>query len=49
MKYTFKDKRRFERRLKRRVDFKNSLELNSYLLMYANPVINKEGLYGQQN
>ncbi|UAB85488.1 1-acyl-sn-glycerol-3-phosphate acyltransferase [Zunongwangia sp. SCSIO 43204] len=48
-KYTFKDKRRFERRLKRRVDFKNSLELNSYLLMYANPVINKEGLYGQQN
>ncbi len=48
-KYTFKDKRRFERRLKRRVDFKNSLELNSYLLMYANPVINKEGLYGKED
>ena len=48
-KYTFKEKRRFERRLKRRVDFKNSLELNSYLLMYANPVINREGLYDKEN
>ena len=48
-KYTFKEKRRFERRLKRRVDFKNSLELNSYLLMYANPVINREGLYDKED
>ena len=47
--YTYKEKRRFERRLKRRVDFKNSLELNSYLLMYANPVINREGLYDKEN
>ncbi|MDN3595684.1 1-acyl-sn-glycerol-3-phosphate acyltransferase [Zunongwangia endophytica] len=47
-KYSDKDKRRFERRLKRRVDFKNSLELNSYLLMYANPVINKEAVDGKQ-
>jgi 1-acyl-sn-glycerol-3-phosphate acyltransferase len=42
--YTEKEKRQFERRLTRRIDLKNSLELNSYLLMYANPVINKEGL-----
>ncbi|WBL22596.1 MULTISPECIES: 1-acyl-sn-glycerol-3-phosphate acyltransferase [unclassified Zunongwangia] len=47
-KYSEKDKRRFERRLKRRVDFKNSLELNSYLLMYANPVINKEAVDGNK-
>lgn len=40
--YTIKEKRQFERRLTRRVDFKNSLEVNSYLLMYANPVINQE-------
>ncbi|MCF4100303.1 1-acyl-sn-glycerol-3-phosphate acyltransferase [Gillisia sp. M10.2A] len=42
--YTKKEKRQFERRLTRRVDFKNSLEVNSYLLMYANPVINLEAL-----
>lgn len=42
--YTEKEKRQFERRLTRRIDLKNSLEVNSYLLMYANPVINKEGL-----
>lgn len=42
--YTKKEKRQFERRLIRRIDIKNSLEVNSYLLMYANPVINKEGL-----
>jgi len=42
--YTEKEKRQFERRLTRRIDLKNSLEVNSYLLMYANPVINKESL-----
>jgi len=43
-KYTSKQKRQFERRLTRRIDFKNSLEVNSYLLMYANPVLNQEAL-----
>jgi 1-acyl-sn-glycerol-3-phosphate acyltransferase len=42
--YTEKEKRQFERRLTRRIDLKNSLEVNSYLLMYANPVINKESI-----
>lgn len=42
--YTLKQKRQFERRLTRRIDFKNSLEVNSFLLMYANPVINQEAL-----
>lgn len=40
--YTQKEKRQFERRLTRRIDIKNSLEVNSYLLMYANPVINRK-------
>ena len=44
-KYSEKEKRQFERRISRRIDMKNALELNSYLLMYANPVINKEALY----
>lgn len=42
--YTEKEKRQFERRLTRRVDFKNALEVNSYLLMYANPVLNKKAI-----
>ena len=42
--YTEKEKRQFERRINVRVDVKNSLEVNSYLLMYANPVINQEAL-----
>ncbi|MFD1094328.1 1-acyl-sn-glycerol-3-phosphate acyltransferase [Salegentibacter chungangensis] len=46
--YTSKEKRQFERRLTRRIDVKNALELNSYLLMYANPVINKEALYEEK-
>ncbi|MFZ0489051.1 MAG: 1-acyl-sn-glycerol-3-phosphate acyltransferase [Salegentibacter sp.] len=46
--YTAKEKRQFERRLSRRIDVKNALELNSYLLMYANPVINKEALYEEK-
>lgn len=44
-KYSEKEKRQFERRISRRIDLKNPLELNSYLLMYANPVINKEAVY----
>ncbi|HSP11896.1 MAG TPA: hypothetical protein VLO29_05155, partial [Salegentibacter sp.] len=47
-KYTEKEKRQFERRISRRIDVKNALELNSYLLMYANPVINKEALYEEK-
>ena len=46
--YTIKEKRQFERRLTRRVDFKNALEVNSYLLMYANPVIDQKNLHEQQ-
>ena len=42
--YNAKEKRQFERRLSRRVDVKNALEVNSYLLMYANPVLNQKGL-----
>lgn len=40
--YTVKEKRQFERRITRRVDVRNPLAVNSYLLMYANPVINKK-------
>ena len=47
-KYSTKQKRQFERRLTRRVDFKNALEVNSYLLMYANPVINQKNLHENQ-
>lgn len=43
-KYSEKEKRQFDRRISRRVDTKNPLALNSYLLMYANPVINKLSL-----
>lgn len=43
--YSVKEKRQFERRLKRRVDASNELALNSYLLMYANPVINQQRLH----
>lgn len=46
--YTTKEKRQFERRLTRRVDFKNALEVNSYLLMYANPVKNQKKLNEDQ-
>lgn len=46
--YTLKQKRQFERRLTRRVDFKNALEVNSYLLMYANPVINQKNQHEKQ-
>ena len=43
--YTLKEKRQFQRRVKRRVDARNELAVNSYLLMYANPVINQQKLY----
>lgn len=43
--YSAKEKRQFERRITRRVDVKNALAVNSYLLMYANPVINQLALY----
>jgi 1-acyl-sn-glycerol-3-phosphate acyltransferase len=46
--YTAKQKRQFERRLTRRVNFKNALEVNSYLLMYANPVINQKNHHENQ-
>lgn len=39
--YTLKEKRQFERRVTKRVDTRNPMEVNSYLLMYANPVINQ--------
>ena len=45
--YTEKEKRQFERRLSRRVKVDDALELNSYLLMYANPVLNKIALNGE--
>ena len=43
--YSDKEKRQFQRRLKRRVDAGNELAVNSYLLMYANPVINQKKLH----
>ncbi|MDP5043375.1 MAG: 1-acyl-sn-glycerol-3-phosphate acyltransferase [Leeuwenhoekiella sp.] len=39
--YTEKDKRAFERRLERRIDSNREIARESFLLMYANPVINK--------
>lgn len=39
--YDDKEKRQFERRLERRVDTTIQLEVDSFLLMYANPVINR--------
>ena len=47
-RYTSKEKRQFERRVLKRVNIQNTLELNSYLLMYANPVINHYKLYENQ-
>ena len=43
--YTSKEKRQFERRVTRRVDVENPLAVNSYLLMYANPVKNRQVLH----
>ena len=39
--YTDRDKRSFERRFERRVDPNSAIARESFLLMYANPVINK--------
>jgi 1-acyl-sn-glycerol-3-phosphate acyltransferase len=43
--YTENEKRQFERRIDRRVEPYNHIALKNFLLMYANPVINKERLY----
>lgn len=43
--YTQKEKRQFERRITKRVDVNNALAVNSYLLMYANPVLNHFALH----
>ncbi|HEA29284.1 MAG TPA: 1-acyl-sn-glycerol-3-phosphate acyltransferase [Leeuwenhoekiella sp.] len=42
--YTEKDKRAFERRIERRIPAETEVARESFLLMYANPVINKEKL-----
>lgn len=39
--YTENEKSLFERRLERRIDHSNPLALQSFLAMYANPVVNK--------
>lgn len=40
--YDDKEKRQFERRLEKRIDSSNPIAVKNFLLMYANPVINKE-------
>ncbi|MGB3774614.1 MAG: 1-acyl-sn-glycerol-3-phosphate acyltransferase [Leeuwenhoekiella sp.] len=40
--YTDRDKRAFERRIERRITAETEVARESFLLMYANPVINKE-------
>lgn len=42
--YDEKELRHFERRIERRVNKENQLEMDSFLLMYANPVINASKL-----
>jgi hypothetical protein len=42
--YSDKEKRQFERRVERRVDCNDSVAVESFLSMYANPVLNKEKL-----
>lgn len=42
--YDDKEKRQFERRLEKRIDTSNPVAVKNFLLMYANPVINKEAL-----
>ncbi len=39
-KYTIKEKRQFERRIKRRVEANNKVALHNFLKMYATPVTN---------
>lgn len=43
-RYDDKELRHFERRLEVRIDTNNQMELDSFLLMYANPVIQAEKL-----
>lgn len=45
--YTEKEKRQFERRVECRIDVNDQVALNSFLAMYANPVVNKEKLNGK--
>lgn len=42
--YSDKEKRQFERRIIKRINEADSLAKSSYLLMYANPVFNKEAI-----
>lgn len=44
--YSDKEKRQFDRRIERRIDAKDPVALKNFLLMYANPVINKERYEG---
>lgn len=44
--YNDKEKRQFDRRIERRIDAKDPVALKNFLLMYANPVINKERYEG---
>ncbi|MFI2742094.1 1-acyl-sn-glycerol-3-phosphate acyltransferase [Zhouia sp. PK063] len=39
--YNDKEKRQFDRRIERRVEKDNEVALHNFLLMYANPVVNK--------
>lgn len=45
--YSLKEKRQFERRISKRVDGDNALAVDSYLLMYANPVLNHYALHAE--
>jgi len=44
--YTEKEARQFQRRIEKRIDIKDAVALKNFLLMYANPVVNKEKLNG---
>ena len=46
--YDTKEKRQFMRRIIRRVDANDDVALENFLLMYANPVMNKEKLHEPQ-
>ncbi len=42
--YSDKEARQFERRIEKRIDINDKVALINFLLMYANPVVNKEKL-----
>ncbi len=46
-RYTEKEKRQFERRVERRVNTSDEVAFKNFLLMYANPVFNKEKKYAE--